>query len=180
MSRKGKLPISIPTGVEVKIDRGKITIKGPKATLEQKFPAEDVVVASENNQIRVSIAEKSDKHNYHGLFRTLIDNMVIGVTKGFEKQLEMIGVGYRAQVQGSNLNLSLGFSHPTLIPIPSWAQIKVEKNTQITIWGPDKQQVGELAAEIRILRPPEPYKGKGIRYKGEHVRKKAGKSAAKK
>lgn len=180
MARKGKLPVKIPSGVDVKLDSGKIMVKGPKGTLSQIVPVSDVVFTMKDQQIHVSIAPESEMQNLHGLWRTLVDNMVVGVTKGFQKQLELVGVGYRAQVQGKNLNLTLGFSHPTVVPIPDWATVAVEKNTLITISGADKQKVGEFAADIRILRPPEPYKGKGIRYKDEYVRKKAGKAAAKK
>lgn len=180
MSRKGKLPIPVPKGVEVKVANHEVTVTGPKGTLHQKFdPA--IVVTVDADNVHVNLPEDSkDGGNLQGLYRTLIANMVSGVTQGFEKKLEMIGVGYRASVQGSLLDLSIGFSHPTKLPIPQGLQVKVEKNTQIHVTGADKQVVGQFAASVRAIRPPEPYQGKGIRYEGEYVRKKAGKSAAKK
>ena len=180
MSRKGKLPISLPSGVEVKITDTEVTVKGPKGTLHQKLvPGVQVIV--EDKQVLVSLEDNnSGLDHFHGLYRTLIYNMVVGTTEGFEKKLEMIGVGYRAAVQGDLLDLQLGFSHPTKLPIPKGLTIKVDKNTLISIAGSDKHLVGQFAAVIRSKRPPEPYQGKGIRYQGEYVRKKAGKSAAKK
>ncbi|MCE2982607.1 MAG: 50S ribosomal protein L6 [Parachlamydia sp.] len=180
MSRKGKLPIPLPSGVEVKVSNDEIAVKGPKGSLTQKIvPGIDVKV--EGNEVLVSLAdEEADLAHFHGLYRTLIHNMVVGTSEGFEKKLEMIGVGYRAAVQGELLDLQLGFSHPTKLPIPKGLTVKVEKNTQITISGFDKHLIGQFAATIRSKRPPEPYQGKGIRYVGEYVRKKAGKAAAKK
>lgn len=180
MSRKGKLPIPLPQGVEVKVSESEVVVKGPKGTLQQKLVA-GIDVKIENNHVIVSKAdENSDIDHFHGLYRTLISNMVEGTTKGFERQLEMIGVGYRAAVQGDLLDLQLGFSHPTKLPIPTGLSVKVDKNTLITISGSDKHLVGQFAAIVRSKRPPEPYQGKGIRYVGEYVRKKAGKAAAKK
>lgn len=180
MSRKGKLPISLPKGVEVKVSDTEVSVKGPKGSLQQKL-VPGVQVKVEDNQVVVSLAdENSNLDHFHGLYRTLISNMVVGTTEGFEKRLEMIGVGYRAAVQGDLLDLQIGFSHPTKLPIPKGLTVKVDKNTQITITGFDKHLVGQFAATIRSKRPPEPYQGKGIRYHGEYVRKKAGKSAAKK
>ncbi|MBA3721727.1 MAG: 50S ribosomal protein L6 [Parachlamydiaceae bacterium] len=178
MSRKGKLPITLPNGVEVKVTDTEITVKGPKGTLHQKL-VPGVKVEVEGNNVVVSLAEDQENLNhFHGLYRTLIFNMVVGTTEGFEKKLEMIGVGYRATVQGTLLDLQLGFSHPTQLPIPKGLVVKVDKNTQISIVGFDKHLVGQFAATIRSKRPPEPYQGKGIRYVGEYVRKKAGKAAA--
>lgn len=180
MSRKGKLPIPVPKGVEVKITPSEISVKGPKGTLRQALLG-GIVIKHEGEQLLVALDENhKDNENYHGLYRTLIDNMIHGATKGFESKLEMVGVGYRAAVQGRLLDLQIGFSHPTKLPIPEGIQVAVEKNTQITISGIDKQAVGQFAASVRAKRPPEPYQGKGIRYSGEYVRKKAGKSAAKK
>lgn len=180
MSRKGKLPIPLPKGVEVKVTDAEVSVKGPKGSLHQPI-VPGVVVKVEDGQILVGLAdEKSNLNHFHGLYRTLIENMVVGTTEGFEKRLEMIGVGYRAAVQGELLDLQLGFSHPTKLPIPKGLTVKVDKNTQITITGSDKHLVGQFAATIRSKRPPEPYQGKGIRYVGEYVRKKAGKAAAKK
>lgn len=180
MSRKGKLPIPLPKSVEVKISDAEVMVKGPKGSLMQRL-VPGIEVKVEEGQVLVSIAEdQEDLAHYHGLYRTLIQNMVTGITEGFEKKLEMIGVGYRAAVQGDLLDLQLGFSHPTKLPIPKGVSVKVDKNTMITISGSDKHLVGQFAAIVRGKRPPEPYQGKGIRYVGEYVRKKAGKAAAKK
>lgn len=180
MSRKGKLPISIPKGVEVKIDGRKVTVKGPKGSLSQEI-VDGVLVKIDNNEVHVTLEDaESNKGNFHGLVRALVANMVHGVTTGFEKLLEMNGVGYRAAVQGNLLDVQVGLSHPTKLPIPKELTVKVDKNTAISITGACKQQVGQFAASIRALKKPEPYQGKGIRYKGEYVRKKAGKAAAKK
>lgn len=180
MSRKGKLPISLPKGVEVKVSNTEIAVKGPKGSLAQHL-VPGVRVKVEDNQVVVSLDENQpDLAHFHGLYRTLIQNMVVGTTEGFEKRLEMIGVGYRATIQGENLDLQLGFSHPTVLKIPTGLTVKIEKNTIILISGFDKHLVGQFAATIRSKRPPESYQGKGIRYTGEYVRKKAGKAAAKK
>lgn len=180
MSRKGKLPIPVPKGVEVQITSENVTVKGPKGTLHRNLvPA--VVVTQEADHLIVSLHEKhADAGNFHGLYRTLIDNMITGVTQGFTKKLEMIGVGYRAVVQGQLLDLQIGVSHPTKLPIPQGIQVSVANNTIISVSGSDNQQVGQFCAIVRSKRPPEPYQGKGIRYVGEFVRKKAGKAAAKK
>lgn len=180
MSRKGKLPIPLPKNVEVKATPTEVAVKGPKGSLKQAI-VPGIKVTVESAEIIVSISDEGlDVGHFHGLYRTLISNMVIGTTEGFEKRLEMIGVGYRAAVQGKNLDLQIGFSHPTALPIPEGLTVKVEKNTLIIISGFDKHLVGQYAATIRSQRPPEPYQGKGIRYVGEYVRKKAGKTAAKK
>lgn len=180
MSRIGSQPIPVPAGVDIKVQGHNVTVKGPKGTLKQDL-REGVVLKIENNEILLSLADAhSDQGNFHGLYRALINNMVEGVTKGFEKKLEMIGVGYRAAVQGKELDVQVGLSHPTKIAIPEGVQVKVEKNTSISITGADKQAIGQFAATVRAVRPPEPYQGKGIRYVGEYVRKKAGKAAAKK
>jgi large subunit ribosomal protein L6 len=176
MSRKGKLPVPIPKGVEVKVTNTEISVKGPKGILKQALIPE-VKVRVEDNQILVTI-DNEDSNLYHGLYRTLIANMVHGATQGFETKLEMVGVGYRAAVQGHHLDLQIGFSHPTKLMIPEGIHVKIEKGTQIAITGVDKQKVGQFAATVRAIRPPEPYQGKGIRYEGEYVRKKAGKAAA--
>ena len=180
MSRKGKLPIPLPKGVEVKIADTEVVVKGPKGTLHQPIAAGIQVKVADDQVLVDLIDEDSDLGHFHGLYRTLIHNMIVGTTQGFEKKLEMIGVGYRAAVQGELLDLQLGFSHPTKLPIPKGLTVKVDKNTLITISGFDKRLVGQFAAVIRSKRKPEPYQGKGIRYSGEFVRKKAGKSAAKK
>lgn len=178
MSRKGKLPIPVPKGVEVKVSNTEVAVKGPKGTLTQKL-VPGINVKVENGQVIVSLAEsQQDLARFHGLYRTLIHNMILGTTEGFEKKLEMIGVGYRANVQGQILDIQVGFSHPTQLPIPKGLTVKVDKNTQISITGTDKHMVGQFAATVRSKKPPEPYQGKGIRYVGEYVRKKAGKAAA--
>lgn len=180
MSRKGKLPIPVPKGVEVKVTPIDVSVKGPKGTLHQTL-IKGIEVNVKDNQIHVGLAkEHEDEGHYHGLYRTLILNMVDGVTNGFVTELEMVGVGYRAAVSGHHLDLSIGLSHPTKINIPEGVHVKVEKSIAIHISGVDKQKVGQFAATVRAARPPEPYQGKGIRYKGEYVRKKAGKAAAKK
>lgn len=179
MSRKGKMPILLPQGVEVKIEGSKVHVKGPKGTLVQAIET-GVKVEKQDQHIQVSLEPKfEEKKALHGLYRSILANMVQGVKEGFEKKLEMIGVGYRAALQGDKLNLSIGLSHPTLMQIPQGITVAVEKNTLITVSGFDKQRVGQFAADIRAKKPPEPYKGKGIRYVGEYVRQKAGKTAKK-
>lgn len=179
MSRIGKLPVAIPKGVEVKLEGDTIHVKGPKGSLNLKV--EDTVVVNITEQeVQVEMPTHGRGENkWQGLYRSLIGNMVQGVTEGFKKQLELIGVGFRAAVKGQQLDLQLGFSHPTIVDIPQDISVSIEKNI-ITIEGPDKQLCGHFAATVRDLRPPEPYQGKGIRYVGEYVRRKAGKSAAKK
>ncbi len=180
MTRKAKVPIEIPNGVEVKVDQLTVSVKGPKGQLEQTI-MKGVDVKVDDGKIHVELDPKAkDMKNYQGLYHALIKNMVEGTAKGFEKQLEMIGVGYRAAVQGDKLNLQVGLSHPTNLDIPAGLEVKIEKNTKIIISGADKQLIGEFASTVRAIRPPEPYQGKGIRYTGEYVRRKAGKSAAKK
>lgn len=178
MSRKGKLPIPLPKGVEVKVSGLEVSVKGPKGSLNH-FLVPGIEIKVENGEVLVALSDQYQHlGNQHGLFRSIIANMIEGTTKGFETKLEMIGVGYRAAVQGNLLDLQIGFSHPTKLPIPKDIQVKVEKNTAISITGADKQKVGQFAATVRAQRPPEPYQGKGIRYVGEYVRKKAGKAAA--
>lgn len=180
MSRKGKQPISVPKNVEVQIRDGSITVKGPKGS--QSLPLlEDIHVEVKEGEILVGLKRADDKKkNFHGLARSLIANMVKGCSEGFKKTLEMVGVGYRASVQGTNLDLQVGFSHPTMVAIPEGITVHVEKSTVITITGIDAQSVGQFAASVRAMRPPEPYQGKGIRYQNEYIRRKAGKTAAKK
>lgn len=178
MSRKGKLPITIPSGVEVSVKENKVHVKGPKGSLEQEIHS-CVKVNIDKGVLHLEVDYEVDNANaMHGLYRSLIDNMVQGTSKGFERELEMIGVGYRAAVKGHEIDLQVGNSHPTLLKIPNGLKIEIEKGTKIKIIGIDKRVVGQFAAEIRAKKPPEPYQGKGIRYVGEYVRKKAGKSAA--
>jgi large subunit ribosomal protein L6 len=177
MSRIGKKPIEIPDGVEVKIDGQKVFVKGPKGALDFSFHR-DVEAKVEGKEIRVSVKKitKQTKALW-GLTNILISNMIEGATKGFEKQLELQGVGFRMAVQGKKLNMALGFSHPVEVEIPEGLEAKIEKNI-LTVSGIDKQKVGQFAASVRALKKVEPYKGKGFRYVGEIVRKKAGKKAA--
>lgn len=175
MSRKGKLPIAVTKGVEVQINGQQVNVKGPKGNLQLELIA-GVDVQQDGDILSVQIGEDPEMGKFQGLYRTLISNMIEGVTKGFEKRLELIGVGYRAAVSGAKLDLQLGFSHPLLLDIPEGINITVEKNTKIIVQGCDKQAVGQFAALIREKRKPEPYKGKGVRYEGEYVRKKAGKA----
>jgi large subunit ribosomal protein L6 len=177
MSRIGKQPIPIPSGVEVAIDGPRVSVKGPRGTLEQAFHP-DMQLTMEDGTLTVRRPSDEREHRaLHGLTRSLLANMVQGVTAGFEKRLEIIGVGYRAALRGSDLELAVGFSHPVTIRPPAGIEFEVPAPTRITVRGIDKQLVGETAANIRKIRKPEPYKGKGIRYEGEYVRKKAGKAA---
>jgi large subunit ribosomal protein L6 len=177
MSRIGKQPVQIPSGVEVDVDGHRVTVKGPRGTLERAFHPE-IRIVKDDGSVRVERPSDEGFHrSLHGLSRTLISNMVEGVTRGFEKRLEIVGVGYRAILRGSDLELAVGFSHPVHVPAPEGIEFEVPAPTRITIRGNDKQLVGETAANIRKIRKPEPYKGKGIRYEGEYVRKKAGKAA---
>ena len=180
MSRIGRLPIDIPAGVEVKIEEGnKVTVKGPKGTLEKCLPVE-MTIKQEDNQVVVTRPNDLKKmKSLHGLTRTLIYNMVVGVTEGYQKELEVNGVGYRAQKQGKKLTLSLGYSHPVEMEDPEGLEVIVEGQNKIIVKGIDKEKVGQYAAEIRELRKPEPYKGKGIKYADEVIRRKVGKTGAK-
>ncbi len=175
MSRVAKNPVTIPAGVEFKLDGKKLSLKGPKGRLEYALHAL-VSVAQEGNVLKVKPNNETSFANaLSGTTRALVNNMVNGVAKGFEKKLSIIGVGYRAAVQGKKLNLSLGFSHPVAYPVPEGITIECPDQTTIIVRGPDKQLVGQVAAEIRAYRPPEPYKGKGVRYVDEHVVKKEAK-----
>ncbi len=176
MSRIGKIPIEIPSGVKVEIKDGRVAIQGPLGKLEQHVRPE-ITPKTEENKLRVTRrGDTAREKALHGLYQRLLSNMVIGVTKGFEKDLQIIGVGYRAKMEGKSLVLQLGFSHPVKFPVPEGINVAVADNTKINVKGIDKQLVGEVAAEIRRYYPPEPYKGKGIRYKDEYVRRKAGKA----
>ncbi|MCD1147348.1 50S ribosomal protein L6 [Peptoniphilus sp. KCTC 25270] len=177
MSRIGKKPIEIPAGVEVKIsDNNVVEVKGPKGTLTTEV-AKDITVKMEDNTITVERPnDNKENRALHGLYRSLIANNIEGVTKGYEKELEIIGTGYRAAKSGNKLNLNLGFSHPVELEDPAGLEVEVPSNTKIIVRGIDKQKVGAYAAYIRSFRQPEPYKGKGIRYVGEYVRRKVGKT----
>lgn len=177
MSRIGKKPITIPAGVDVKLNGSEVTVKGPKGELKNTFNA-DINIAIEGNEIIVTRpTDNKDHRSLHGLTRTLIANMVEGVTNGYSKTLEVNGVGYRAQKQGNNLVMNLGYSHQVIMPEIAGITIEVPSPNQIIISGADKQQVGQFAAEVREKRPPEPYKGKGIKYADEYIRRKEGKAA---
>jgi large subunit ribosomal protein L6 len=177
MSRIGKKPIEVPAGVLVSVDPGRVTVSGPKGELRQAVPTR-MQIAQENGTITVTRpTERGEDRALHGLTRTLIANMVEGVTNGFEKRLEIQGVGYRAIMQGTDLELQVGYSHPVRIKPREGVSFEVPIPTQVVVRGIDKQLVGQTAAEIRKVRPPEPYKGKGIRYEGEFVRRKVGKRA---
>ncbi len=179
MSRIGKRPIAIPNKVTVEIDGRNIAVKGPKGSLARELP-ELVSVEKDGETLKVVPQDQSrSARQRHGLSRTLVANMILGVSEGFEKKLQIQGVGYRAQAQGKKLTLNVGYSQPVEMNMPEGIQVAVEKNTEITIGGIDKEIVGNVAAKIRSVRPPEPYKGKGIRYLGEAVRRKAGKTGKK-
>jgi large subunit ribosomal protein L6 len=177
MSRIGKLPIEVPSGVEVRVEGALATVTGPMGTLTQTLPTQ-ISVRQEGNQILVERPDDEREHRaLHGLVRSLVANMVEGVTKGFEKQLEIQGVGYRVQAQGPDLVFSLGYSHQIPVKAPEGITFEVTAPTRFSVKGIDKQQVGQVAADIRRLRKPDPYKGKGVRYAGEQIRRKAGKTA---
>ena len=176
MSRIGKMPVEIPQGVEVTIDGHRVTVKGPLGTLYREFHPR-IKFVREGNIIKVErLSDSKLDKSLHGLSRTLLNNMIIGVTKGYQKVLDIVGVGYRAEVKGNKLVMSLGYSHPVEYEIPEGIKIECPIPTRIVVKGIDKEKVGQVAAEIRSKRPPEPYKGKGIRYEGEEVRRKAGKA----
>jgi large subunit ribosomal protein L6 len=176
MSRIGRLPIEIPSGVDVQVERGHVRVKGPKGELEQHV-SPDLTIEREDSTLRVKRPTDRGEHRaLHGLTRSLSFNMVHGVTLGYQKLLEIQGVGYRAQLRGNSLELALGYSHPIRMEAPAGIEFEVPVPTQVIVRGIDKQAVGEVAANIRKLRKPEPYKGKGVRYEGEVVRRKAGKS----
>ena len=177
MSRIGKMPIAVPAGVDVKIDGTTVTVKGPKGELTRSFP-NIMIIRQDGDEILVERPDDSrEAKSYHGLTRTLISNMVEGVAKGFSKKLELVGVGYRAALKGSDLEMQLGYSHPVLVKCPEGITFEVPSQTEIIVSGSSKEQVGQIAANIRSWRKPEPYKGKGIRYEGERVRRKLGKAA---
>ena len=180
MSRIGKHPIAVPAGVEVKVDGSTVTVKGPKGSLTKEFH-KDMIIKSADGVITVERPSEDKMHkSLHGLTRTLVNNMVIGVTEGFTKELEINGVGYRAAMQGKTLNLSLGYSHPVLYEAKEGVTIEVPAPNKIIVKGANKEDVGATAAKIREYRQPEPYKGKGIKYVDEHIRRKEGKTGAKK
>ncbi len=178
MSRIGRMPIALPKEVKVLCDSSRVEVTGPKGLLAYSFP-QGISVSVDAGKILVHRAnDQRTSKALQGLTRSLITNMVTGVTKGFEKKLEIVGVGFRADLQGDTLKLTLGYSHPILYPVPKEIKVEIEKQTLLTVKGINKQQVGIVAAQLRSIKPPEPYKGKGIRYLGERIRKKVGKTKA--
>ena len=176
MSRIGRLPIAVPSGVDVTIDGRTVTVKGPKGTLSRSLHP-DIAVSQEDGTIVVTRPTEQKNHKQlHGLTRTLVNNMVVGVTDGYRKGLEITGVGYRAALNGKKLQLNLGYSHPIEIDPPEGIAFEVENPTRLAVVGIDKELVGQIAAQVRATRKPEPYKGKGVRYAGEYIRRKAGKA----
>lgn len=179
MSRIGKQPVTVPAGVEITLDGRQITVKGPRGTLSRELPA-DIQLSQEAGEILVTRPSDAPEHrSLHGLTRTLVANMVEGVTTGFRRQLDIVGVGYRAEARPYGLFLALGYSHPIEFKAPEGIKLTANTPTQIIVEGANKEMVGQVASEIRRLRPPEPYKGKGIKYAGEQVRRKAGKAGGK-
>lgn len=184
MSRVGKKPISIPSGVNIQVDKNLVTVKGPKGTLAQQIDQE-FTLSQEDGTLLVERPTEQKRHKaLHGLYRALINNMVVGVSQGYKKELELVGVGYKAAVQGNVLELNVGYSHSIFLAVPDEIKVTAEmpkgKNPLVTLEGSDKQLIGQIAAKIKSIRKVEPYKGKGIRFVGEFVRRKAGKSASKK
>jgi len=177
MSRIGRSPIELPAGVSVSISPGRVMVNGPLGELAQEVPQRMAIEQSDSTITVTRPTDRGEDRALHGLTRTLVANMVEGVTKGFEKRLEIQGVGYRASLRGTALELNVGFSHPVVKDAPAGITYEVPSQTEVVVKGIDKQQVGQIAAEIRKVRPPEPYKGKGIRYQGEYVRRKVGKRA---
>ena len=176
MSRIGRLPIAVPSGVDVTIDGRQLTVKGPKGTLSRELHPDMTVSRDEGNLVVTRPTEQKTHKQLHGLTRTLVNNMVVGVTDGYRKGLEITGVGYRAALNGKKLTLNLGYSHPIEIDPPEGISFEVENPTRLAVLGIDKELVGQIAAQVRSTRKPEPYKGKGVRYAGEKIRRKAGKA----
>ena len=179
MSRIGKQPISLPSGVKVRVAEGAVTAEGPKGKVTQAIVPGTGVEANDNQLLVTRSNDERETRARHGLMRALLANAVTGVSQGFTKTLDVVGVGYRAEVKGRQLHLALGYSHPVVFAIPQGVDVAVEKNTRITVAGADRQQVGQVASEIRNLRPPDPYKGKGVRYSDERLRLKVGKAGSK-
>ena len=177
MSRVGKSPIPVPSGVDVTVNGADVTVKGPKGTLSRTVPGAIAIRQDGDTLVVERPDDERQTRALHGLVRSLVNNMVVGVSQEFSKELEIIGTGYRAALQGSTLDLSLGFSHPVKVDAPDGITFEVPVPTRIVVRGIDKEQVGQVAADIRAIRKPEPYKGKGVRYLGEHVARKAGKTA---
>ena len=177
MSRIGKKPIPVPKGVQVTLKDGLIEVKGPKGQLSQTLPP-GVTVVLEDGQVVASVGEAREQRKFHGLGRTLVANAVQGVSEGFKRELDIVGVGYRAEVKGRDVHFALGYSHPVVFDVPAGIDVAIEKQTHITVTGVDRQLVGQVAANLRRLRQPDPYQQKGVRYTGEVLKKKAGKTGA--
>lgn len=178
MSRIGKKPIPVPKGVDITLSDRLVEVKGPRGSLSQLLPP-GVTMALEDGQIVTSVGEAREQRKFHGLGRTLVANAVQGVSEGFKRELDIVGVGYRAEVKGRDVHFALGYSHPVVFPLPQGIDVAVEKQTHLIVSGIDKQLVGQVAANMRTLRKPDPYKQKGVRYTGEVLKKKAGKAGAK-
>lgn len=180
MSRKGKMPVALPKGVEVAVEGQKLTVKGAKGTMSHEMRSDmSIRIADGLVHVEPNIEATPEVRRFHGLTRSLLENMILGVSVGFVRKLELVGVGFRAQLKGHMLDLQLGFSHPTQVEVPQGIKVEIEKNTLITISGIDKCEVGQFAADVRSLKKPEPYQGKGIKYSDEVVRRKAGKAGKK-
>jgi large subunit ribosomal protein L6 len=179
MSRIGKKPIPIPSGVKIQVSDGAVEVQGPKGKLRQALPPGIAFTQEEANLVARTVREDNELGKYHGLARSLVANAVLGVTEGFKKELDIVGVGYRAEVKGKQIQFALGYSHPVVFDIPTGIDVAIDKQTHITVTGIDRQLVGQVAADMRRLRKPDPYKQKGVRYTGEVLKKKAGKTGAK-
>jgi large subunit ribosomal protein L6 len=178
MSRIGKKPIAIPKGVTVKIDAGGVEVKGPKGQMKQPLPPGVTAVVEDGQLLTRKNADERELDKFHGLARSLVNNAVLGVTEGWKKELDIVGVGYRAEMKGKQIVLALGYSHPVVFDVPTGIDVAIEKQTHITVTGVDRQLVGQVAANLRRLRKPDPYQQKGVRYTGEVLKKKAGKTGA--
>jgi large subunit ribosomal protein L6 len=179
MSRIGKKPIAIPKGVTIKADANGVEVKGPKGQLKQALPPGITAAVEDGNVVTKKASEDPELRKFHGLARSLVNNAVLGVTEGWKKELDIVGVGYRAEMKGQQIHLALGYSHPIVFDVPKGIDVAIEKQTHITVTGVDRQLVGQVAANLRRMREPDPYQQKGVRYTGEKLKKKAGKTGAK-
>ena len=178
MSRIGKKPIAIPTGVTIKVDAGGVEVKGPKGQMKQALPPGISAAIEDGNVVTKKASDDAELNKFHGLARSLVNNAVLGVTAGWKRELDIVGVGYRAELKGKQVVLALGYSHPVVFDVPTGIEVAIEKQTHITVTGVDRQLVGQVAANLRRLRKPDPYQQKGVRYTGEVLKKKAGKTGA--
>ncbi len=179
MSRIGKKPIAIPKGVTIKADASGVEVKGPKGQMKQALPPGITAAIEDGNVVTKKASDDPELRKFHGLARSLVNNAVLGVTEGWKKELDIVGVGYRAEMKGQQVHLALGYSHPIVFDVPKGIDVAIEKQTHITVTGVDRQLVGQVAAELRRMREPDPYQQKGVRYTGEKLKKKAGKTGAK-